>query len=203
MNGFACCLMTCVALLGQPPDGGTRVAVVNIPKVSEQYKKTSDLEAQFDGVRRRLSEQRDGLRNRIDVLTRSLKEELRPNTDEFRARQKELAVAQAELEWFMDTESKRVELGLSNSLREIFDDILRTVSVVAEARGYDIVLASDQLPEEPAESATQVRQQILLQKVLYWNPRVDITEEIISRLNADYDAKSGKTNGADRQTSPK
>jgi len=196
-------MASCVALLGQT-GGGTRVAVVNIPTVSENYKKTADLEAYFDGVRGRLTEQRDALRNKIDMLGRSLQEELKPGTDEFIARQKELALAQAELQWFMDSESKRVERGLSNSLREIFDDIQTVVKEIAEARGYDIVLASDELPDEPAESATQVRQQILLQKVLYWKPQVDITDEVVARLNAQYEARTSKAQpGAANQTSPK
>lgn len=203
MNLITCCVMVAASLLNQT-GGNTRVAVVSIPVVSEKYNKTADLEAYFDGIRGQLSQQRDALRNKIDRLSRSLQEELRPGTAEYAAREKELAMAQAELQWFMDSESKRVERGLSNSMREIFDDIQRVVRNVAESRGYDIVLASDKLPDEPAESATQIRQQILLQKVLYWKPQVDITDEVVSKLNADYEARKSKESQPEAlQTPPK
>lgn len=192
MNVLACLLTTCIATLGQPGDG-TRVAVVNIPVVSEQYKKTADLEAQFDQIRRRLSARRNELGNKIELLTRSLQEELKPGTDEHRARRKEVAMAQAELQWFIESERRRVEQGLADSLHEIFGDIQDAVRTIAETRELDIVLASDQLPEQAPESSGQIRQQILLQKVLYWSPRVDITDEVVERLNAVY---ASKTKGA-------
>lgn len=195
-------MMATTASLGPSDDGGTRVAVVSIPVVSEQYKKTSDLEAQFDQVRRRLSERRDELKGKVDLLTRSLKEELKPGTDEYRARQKDLAMAQAELQWFMDSERQRVEQGLADSLREIFSDIQDAVRAIAEQRGIDIVLASDELPKDAPNSSGQVRQQILLQKVVYWSPRVDITKEVVERLNQVYASKPLGTTGGSAARKP-
>jgi len=177
------------ALLGQSGREATRVAVVSIPVVSEKYQKTGDLEAQFEGVRKRLNQEREAMRDRIDKLNRSLQEELKPGTEEYRQRVKELALLEAEMKWFVEAEGQKVEQGLSDSLREIYKDIQEAVRQIAEQKGLDIVLASDQVPEGRPESSTQVRQQILLQKVVYWNPRVDITEEVVTRLNANYSAK--------------
>lgn len=174
------------SVVGQPNWDPTRVAVVNIPVVSERYQKTSDLEAQFEQVRQKLTKHREDLRNRIDTLQRSLKEELKPGSDAFRDRTKELAMLQAELQWFVDSEGQRVEKGLGASLKEIYLDIKTAAGQVAEERGIDIVLASDQLPDAEPDSSAQVRQQILLQKVVYWNPRVDITDAVVARLNENY-----------------
>ena len=35
----------------------------------------------------------------------------------------------------------------------------------------------------------RARQEILLQKVVHWSPRVDLTAEVIQRLNAKYRAR--------------
>lgn len=190
-NLITICLALAAYLPGQT-EGGARVAVVNVPVISEKYDKTRDLEADFEGVRRRLNEQRDALRDRVERLNRSLQEELKPGTEEYRARRKELAMADAELKWFLDSESLRIEQGLADSLQEIYKDIHAAVREVAQERGIDIVLATDQLPETAPESAGQVRQQILLQKVLYWNPRLEITDDVISRLNRNYEASRKK-----------
>ena len=185
-------------VMGQPV-----VAVVNVPAVSERFQKTADLEARFDAIRRTLNEQRDALRDKAERTARSLEEELKPGTDDFRARRKQLAMLEAELQYFIESEGRRIEQGLASSLRAIFDDIQATVRLVAEEKGIDIVLAADRMPDETADTGAQVRQQILLQKVLYWSPQADITDAVVTRLNARYEAQGGKASlGSAHRTSP-
>lgn len=174
-------------VFGQPV-----VAVVNVPAVSERYKKTADLEAHFDAIRRNLNEQRNALREKIERTARSLEEELKPGTEDFRARRKELALLEWEHQYFVESEGQGIERGLAVSLRAIFDDIHATVKIVAEEKGIDIVLAGDRMPQETVDSGPQVRQHILLQKVLYWSPKVDLTDAVVERLNARYEAQGGK-----------
>ncbi len=170
--------------------GDMKVAVVNVAGVSEKYAKTADLEAQFDAVRRKLNQERDAMKEKIEKANRSLQEELKPGTDEFRARRKQIALMEAELQWFVESEGQKVEKSLAESLRSIYADIQVVVREIAQEKGVDIVLAADQLPAETPDSANQVRQHILLQKVLFWNPNVDFTDEVITRLNARYKASA-------------
>lgn len=178
-----------MAATGQP---GTmrpaRVAVVNVPVVSEQYEKTAELEAGFEQKRLAFNRDREALQQRIQRLTRALQEEFKPGTAEFERRRKELALADAELKWFMDAEGQKIEQSLAASLRSIYDDIQAAIRVLAQERGIDLVLAADQLPPEPPQTTGQARQQIVLQKVLYWGPRVDMTDDVIARLNARHKA---------------
>jgi len=179
-------------VVGQVGDGPTRVAVVNVPVVSEKYQKTADLEAHFEGIRRKLNERRNTLKDKIDRTGRSLQEELKPETEAYRERRKQLALLEAELQWFVESEGQRAEQGLAESLTEIYGDILRAVREVARESGIDVVLAADKLPDMPPNSAVHVRQQILLQKVLYWNPRLDITDQVVTWLNANYGLERAK-----------
>jgi Skp family chaperone for outer membrane proteins len=159
--------------------------------VSERYRKRVDLEAQFDTLRQRLRQERDALQDKLARTRKSLEEELKPGSEAYMARQKEVAMLEAELQWFVDSEGRKVEMGLAQSLRGIFDDIQAVVREIAQQKGYDLVLASDDLPAETPDSPTQVRQFILLQKVLYWSPQVDITEEVSTRLNDRYASSGG------------
>ncbi len=168
--------------------GATSVAVVNIPDVSERYNRRADLEAQFELIREGLNKKRDELRDKITRAGRSLQEELKPGTSEFQARQKELAMLEAELQYFVESEGRRIERELAGSLKLIFDDIQVAVSEIAKQRNIEIVLAADQLPVSAPENTSQVRQQIVLQKVVYWHPNVDITDDVVNHLNARYDA---------------
>ena len=186
MNTMAAVLALSGALFGQQGTTSVNVAVVNLPIVSERYQKTADLEAEFEGVRAKLNEQRNAMQAKLDRMARSLQEELKPGTEAYTKRLKELAMQEAELKWFVESESKNVEQGLADSLRTIFEDITAVVGDLAKERGIDVVLASDQLPPQGPVAPNQVRQQILLQKVVYWSPRVDITDEVVARLNARY-----------------
>ncbi len=167
----------------------TRVAVVSVPDVSTRYERTRDLEAQFEQKRAKFNEQRDALRGKMERTGRSLQEELKPGTEEFEQRRKQLAMYEAELKWLLDSGGQKIELEIASSLRSIYMDIQGAVREVAEQRGIDVVLAADQLPEERPQTTTQVRQQIILQKVVYWNSRVDVTDAVVERLNERYRAR--------------
>ncbi len=128
--------------------GSARVAVVDVPLVSEGYHKTADLEAKFESVRQKLNQQRDTLRDRVDLTRRSLEEELKPGTEEFRARRKQHALLEAELQYFIESESQRIEAELARSLERIFADIHGVIRVVAQEKGIDIVVSADRMPDE-------------------------------------------------------
>lgn len=164
----------------------TNVAIVNIPAVSERYKRTADLEARFEVRRQELNQRRDQLRAKLELAARSLQEELKPGTDAYESRQKEATLLDAELKFFIESAGRKIEQELAGSLRSIFDDIQSVVEDIAREQGIDLVLAADQMPTGEAGSTTQVRQQIVLQKVLFWNPSLDLTDEVVSRLNAQY-----------------
>ena len=184
INTLVCLAAGLTAVGQQDALGCVRVAVLNIPEVSEKYQRTADLEAHFENLRAEFNKERDALRERINRIRRSLREEFKPGTEEFRLRTKQLALLEAELNWFVESQGRKIEEGLRSSLLNIFNDIQEVVREVADEKGFDVVVAGSRMPDDPPASPTHVRQQILLQKVLYWNPRVDISNEVIVRLNA-------------------
>lgn len=184
------CLMALVAVSVAAAD--TKIAVVNVGEVSEKYERTKDLESHFDNVRRTLQSQRDELKEKAERTAKSLSEELKPGTEEYRNRRKELAMMEAQLQYFVDSEGKQIEAELAESLRSIFDDIQTVIKAMAEEKGFDLVLVADSMPPGAPDNTQQVRQQIVLQKVLFASPRVDITNEVVTRLNDKYRAAKGK-----------
>ncbi|MHC5108273.1 MAG: OmpH/Skp family outer membrane protein [Planctomycetota bacterium] len=184
-----------VATLAQQPSAGTNAAVINVAVASERYLRTADLESQFESRRLELRQKGEDYRNRIEQKRRILTEQLKPGTDAFNATQKELAMLEAEAQFFLESNTRMMDQGLANSLRSIYTDIQLAVREVAEEQGYQIVLAVDELPAEMPGNPTAAKQQILLQKVVYWNPRVDITDKVIKRLNARYGAQPVPSDG--------
>lgn len=191
MNMIWIALATGLAMAGQQDSSrGIRAAVVNVPRVSEQYRKTAELETHFEKLRDTFTKEHDAQREKIQRMTRSLREELKPGSEDFRQRAKQVAMLEAQLAWFNESEGERIEIGLRTSLLSIYEDIHAAIREIAGERNLDLVLTADRLPEDPPGSTGQVRQQILLQKVLYWNPRVDITDAVIERINLRYQQRA-------------
>ena len=195
MSCLTCWMLVGVASLGQSgPTAATKVAVVNVPVVSERYLKTSYLESQFETRRQEIAGQLKSLKDNVDRTRRSLQEEFKPGTKEFGERAKQIAMLEAEMQWLVETQGRKVDAELAVSLRGIFADIQAAIGTVAAERNIDIVLAADQIPPMPVPpnpplSTSQARQQIVLQKVLFWRPNVDLTDVVVQRLNAEFEKK--------------
>lgn len=202
MNTMLLSASLAIAALGQPSGGGVTVAVVDVPAVSEQFQGTKDLEAAFEQRRVQFNQEREALREKIDKTRRSLQEELKPGTAEFEARRKELMMLEAELQWFNESKGQEIEGGLADSLHRIYNDIHAAVAEVAEANNIHIVLAADRLPPESPPTTQQARQQILLQKTLYWSPSVDITAAVVAHLNEKYKAAQEANKGGSGAAKP-
>jgi Skp family chaperone for outer membrane proteins len=183
------------ATASAPAWADTKIGVVNVATVSEKYLKTKDLESQFDTLRKSLGQQRDAMKEKIERAKGALQEELKPGTSEFHQRRKEIAMLEAELQWFVESEGQKVEKGLAEALRSIFDDIHACVKEVAEEQGVQIVLAADNVPAEAPDTPNQARQTILLQKVLFWKPDVDMTDAVLAKLNQRHKAGAGSGTG--------
>lgn len=178
--------------LGQAGNAGSpSVAVVNVAVVSEKYVRTGELEQRFEEMRTRFREERDEKQQRLELAARSLQEELKPGTEAYDARRREMAMLDAELKYFVESKGREIETGLANSLRLIYADIQAAVREIAEQRRIDVVMAGDEVTDDGPDTPNQARQQILLQKVVYWNPRVDLTADVIALLNAKHRASSG------------
>lgn len=182
--------------LTQQPYGTTRVAVVDVPAVSERYMGRADLETKLDQERVQFNKRRESIRDQMNRLAQSLQEQFKPGTDEFNQRSKQLTLLDAELKWFTESEGLRIEQVLAESLQQIFLDIQEAVREIAEEKNIDVVLAADRIPPDKPHNTSQARQQIVLQKVVYWNPRVDITQPVITRLNERYRARMMTTPAA-------
>jgi Skp family chaperone for outer membrane proteins len=194
--------VTAVLLLGaQYARASVTVAVVDVPTVSEKYIKTADLEDQFNVQRQEFNQERERRKEEMDKLARALKEQFKPGTADYQARQRQLVVLEAELKIFDEQEGTRLEQQFTESLKAIFDDIRAMVGLIAEERSFDLVLVADQLPTEDIPNPSIMRQQIAMQRVLYYSPHLDITNEVIARLNADY-RKRLRPETADSATSP-
>jgi Skp family chaperone for outer membrane proteins len=183
--GWLALLLGPAATFAAEPD----IAVLDIARIFEGYQMTRDLEVRFDDKRRAATEEAQTRRNNIEQM-RSALAAFDPTSEDFAKREAEMQRAETEYEVWSSVEEKRLKAEHKRWLMQIYRNTQAVVGQVAEERGIDLVLTYDQLADDAPDSLA-LRQQILLQKVIYHSARVDVTDEVLRRLNDAYKAHGG------------
>jgi Skp family chaperone for outer membrane proteins len=74
--------------------------------------------------------------------------------------------------------------------KEVYLDVLDAVEKVAKERGFQLVLFKES-PDQATRNYDELLEQVSRRKVLYSDPSLDITNEVLKRLNRDYAIKKG------------
>lgn len=159
---------------------------------------TVDLESVFNqldergGADLKLQRMAEGLQRESDQTAdkiRELEEELdiyEPGSEKYQEIMEKLSLATLEYQAFAEFSRQKIEAEKSLSLKRIYDNIRHAGRNEAEERGYDIVLVNDSLGQLPPGDEVETIRQISSRRMLYGNPRLDITSDLVNRLNRDF-----------------
>jgi Skp family chaperone for outer membrane proteins len=117
-----------------------------------------------------------------------------PETPERRAMQEDLAALSFEFQAWVRFAADKMDVERSLLMRDLYRSVKAAVKTMAEAEGYDIVIVDDSQgelltsDEARVSREAQVRQQIAARRVLYTAPTVDVTEQLIVRMNNEFKA---------------
>lgn len=174
-------------------EDGTRVAVVNLPLIFQEYDMTADLERKFDSLRQGKQAQAQKKQEEIEAKKAELQrasQTLLPSSEEFKAIQKEVQRMELEFEWWAKQEEEQLKAEHKAWLLKIYKNVAAEVEAVAQEGDIDLVLAHEELAEDAPDSAS-LRQQILLQKIVYFDDKLDLTRTVLTRLDEKYQAAGG------------
>ena len=182
-----------------------RVAVVDIGEVFESYAKKKDVEARLEKEVKAEEAKMQGQEKEYKRLIDELK-----NVEEGSEQHKTLTLKKIELEYQVKNRQKELLREFQEkqlkALREIRDEITAEINQYAAAMDLDLVL-------EKKISAEGKGQAISWPVVHFVKPELEITQEIVKRVNAKYtprvedvkDAKDAKDqkNGKDPKKAAK
>ena len=143
-----------------------RIAAHRSKLITEQ----SRIRAEFEKLATQLRAEEDGLRA------------LKPDSSDYMEQRKEIINKRASLEAQQEFNKEQIVLKEYKLSKEIYQDILRTTSELAEEKGLDLVLEKDEI-DNFALSVNEIDQTIRTHKVLYNGGCVDITDEVLARLD--------------------
>jgi len=172
-----------------PAAAGPRVAVFNIATTFEKYQMTGDLEQLFAQRRQDIQAEAEKRRDALSKLASGL-EQFKPGSADHRRRQDELMQAEIKFQVWLEVQERRLKQQHKQWLERIYQDVQKTVADVARQRGIDLVLTYSDVQDDAPDSIAY-KQQILMRTVIYANQRSDLTNEIISLLDAEYQRRGG------------
>ncbi|MBC8523689.1 OmpH family outer membrane protein [PVC group bacterium] len=181
------------AIESRPP---TVVVVFSILDVMDKVTERADLNIKLKGFGDQVQEEYD---NRTgDIL--ALEESLEGAADEDREEIiEELQKREVELKAYKSFLLDQIDTKKAWMLQDLYNKINDTISKIASANNYDLVLASDTgrelrifKPNEVKMSReNQINEQLGLQRIFFASDLIDITDQIVTQMNLDWETEKG------------
>ena len=165
----------------------TPVAVVDVARVLEQIDERADWDVRIEALRGSIQREAG---TRREAMDKRLKESEQAATPEDRQRiRDEVALMQLRLEQWGALKTAEVDREESLKWRSIYRNLRRESQRVAEAEGYEMVMVDDSggdvqtMPQSKVPLQQQVLEQITNRRVLFAANAIDITDQVIVRMN--------------------
>jgi Skp family chaperone for outer membrane proteins len=172
----------------------TAVATVNLRQVLDGLEQRSVAEAEVQEMKDRILAEDEQKKAEMQDLTTQYKNI--PETDEAarNAMREEIARKALDNDAWRRFSLEQVDIETSLRLRDLDRAIHSAIAELCEVEGYDVVLMDDSQEELTIDHDSrltrevQVLQQMTSRRMVYVNPTVDITAELIERMNNAYHA---------------
>lgn len=160
-----------------------KIGVVSILKVFQNYKGNEKYRQSAAAERARAEAELEKLSKEIEAEEAGLKT-LKAGSDDYLARVKQIITKRASLQAQQEFYKQREALKEQQWTEKVYKDVLRITAEVAKKKDLDIVLEKDE-PEFPLSNYSELMTVMSTHKVLYSRGCVDISDEVMARLNAE------------------
>jgi Skp family chaperone for outer membrane proteins len=177
----------------------TAVAVVNLQVLVDGLNQYSDAIMRIE----RMRSDREAEGDRRAALMKTLQDELKDipeaSTEAKRAKEDQIMLEQLNNQAWLRLSADKLDIEKSLSLQDLYRSIKQAIGALAAADGWDIVLVDDSRgelginPNSQLSREAQITQQMVSRRVLFAAGAVDITDQLITRMNNAY--QSGGTAG--------
>jgi len=161
----------------------SKIGIVSILKVFRDSKRSDARMTEINAEQNKIRAALQKLFKEIEAQEAGLKA-LKPESSDYLTRRKELIDKQVLLDAEQKFNEEQAMLKRYKLSKELYQDILRITSELAEQKGLDLVLEKDEI-DEISLSVNEISRTISTHKVLYSGECVDITDEVVARLDKE------------------
>jgi Skp family chaperone for outer membrane proteins len=161
----------------------SKIGIVSILKVFRDCKRSAAHRNELLTEQNRIRAELQNLSKEIEAQEAGLRA-LKQDSSDYLAQRKELIDKRVRLEAEQEFNKEQVILKQYKWSKELYQDILRITSELAEQKGLDLVLKKDEI-DLLALSVNEFSQTIRTHKVLYSGGCIDISDEVVARLDKE------------------
>lgn len=179
----------CVAIPARAQE--TRIAIANPAKIFAEMSETKALKEKMEKDRQGLEQEE---KDRVAAVesARAARINLKPDSPQYADKNKEILEKGIQLQVWRELQKADLQRQQKLQMKTLFDKIALAIADVAQQKGYSLVIAElrTEFPDDlDAISVEQLRALINQRDVLYAAKGVDISELVITDLNAKYAAQ--------------
>lgn len=156
--------------------------VVSIRKIFRECKRSAKYRQDSNAERQKIDAELTRLDSEIKAQRAALKT-LKIGSESYLAQTKEIFEKQANLQAQQEFYKQHLALKEQRITEEIYTEILRITGEIAKEKGLDWVFEKSE-PEIPASTPTELELSMGMHKLLYGGGCVDITNEVLTRLDS-------------------
>jgi Skp family chaperone for outer membrane proteins len=167
---------------------GIKIATASPSKIFSGMKEKTDVET-------KLKQQRDGLateersrRQKVQDLQSQLAL-TKPDAPQYEEQNNQFMQAAADFKMWGELSQAKAARDEKLQTKLLFDKITATIAEIAKERGIDLVIAEQPPMNIERVSAQDLTQLMAQRQVLYTNANVDITQDVIAKLDERYNAQ--------------
>lgn len=172
----------------------TKVAVVNPAKILQEMKETKQSNEAFRAEQQAVQSQFRERQNKLAELENQ-KNQLKPDAPQWAELNKQVVQLRTENEIWLKEKDQELTLKFRTQAKSISNKIKAAIEEVAKSKGYDLVISEqNELQDADLERipVQQLMPALLARNVFYSADSIDITQEVLAKLDASYTAGSGK-----------
>ncbi|MBW7988437.1 MAG: OmpH family outer membrane protein [Planctomycetes bacterium] len=159
----------------------SKIGIVSILKIFRNCKRSAT-------HKRKITAEQNKIRAELEILSKQLiadkgmLDALKQDSSDYLAQHKEFIKKRASFETQQTINKEQRVLKEYKWSKELYKDILQITCELAEQKGLDVVLEKNEI-DIPALSVNEFNQTINTHKVLYSGGCIDITDEVMARLD--------------------
>ncbi len=158
------------------------IGVVDLEKVYNNLDSRSELVTRIEAMQAKMAEDASSMQEELEMLSAEL-ESLSPGSGAMIEMNDKAISISGKLRAFETYGALLIERERAADLRDSYDMIRTEAGTLSKMMDIDLVLLNDSIPMVDLADAAGTLQQISARRVLWANETLDITDELIARLN--------------------
>ena len=177
------------------PAGPHKIALIDMAQVFQKYEKFTalrdSLKSEIDASEAKAKQMAAQIQQMEQELKKMQESGLKPTSPEFQAKEKAFTEAAAEMQTFRKQAQREFLQREAEMYKTIYLEATTMVKKYAEYQKYTMVLRFNRDDVDASENPQEILQRMNRQ-VVYHQPQDDITDQIISYLNRQYQQSAAR-----------